>query len=416
MLNRSGVVMAVLRVGSGKKYSTIAAAVAAAKNGDTIEVDAGTYINQYVSINKNIILKGVGGMIEMVATSPIPNGKAIFVTDGDITIENFTFSGARVADRNGAGIRHQTGNLVLNNTGFFNNEMGVMTANSGSGTSLTINNSEFSFNQVAPGYGRIGHNLYAGSIGSLTVDNSYFHDAGVGHQIKSRATSTTITNSRIYDLNGTASYSIDLPNGGEAVIQNNIIEQGPRSQNPTIISFGAEGKLHTGSSLLISGNTIVNNKTSLSSLAVKNVTTATAQITGNTFFGLTAKQIAYGPNTQTGNRFLATKPKLDTTSQLASGTLSINLATDIGSSESDKIIANRALKDTGEAGTRITSGEGSVILGTTVADITGAWTFTLTGLTDDMHRLTASQTDLAGDTGTGALDIILDTQDLYGVN
>jgi hypothetical protein len=42
--------MAVLSVGSGKPYSTIAAAVAA-QNGDTIEVQAGTYINDYVSIS-----------------------------------------------------------------------------------------------------------------------------------------------------------------------------------------------------------------------------------------------------------------------------------------------------------------------------------------------------------------------------
>ena len=38
-----------------------------------------------------------------------------------------------------------------------------------------------------------------------------------------------------------------------------------------------------------------------------------AQITNNKFFGLTAGQIASGPNTQTGNQFLATEPVLDTT-------------------------------------------------------------------------------------------------------
>ena len=69
-------------------------------------------------------------------------------------------------------------------------------------------------------------------IANLTINNSYFHDASVGHEIKSRALNTTITNSRIYDLNGTASYSIDLPNGGNAVIQNNVIQQGPSSHNP----------------------------------------------------------------------------------------------------------------------------------------------------------------------------------------
>ena len=76
--------MAVLSVGPGKPYSTIATAVAAAQNGDTVEVQAGTYTNQYLSINKNITLQGVGGMVSMVSTGLIPNGKAIFITSGNI--------------------------------------------------------------------------------------------------------------------------------------------------------------------------------------------------------------------------------------------------------------------------------------------------------------------------------------------
>jgi hypothetical protein len=42
----------------------------------------------------------VGGMVNMVCTEQIPNGKAIFVTNGNITINNFAFSGAQVADNN----------------------------------------------------------------------------------------------------------------------------------------------------------------------------------------------------------------------------------------------------------------------------------------------------------------------------
>jgi len=80
-------------------FSTIAAAVAAARIGDTIEVRAGTYVNDYVSINKSITLQAIGGMVDMVSTGLIPNGKAIFITNGDITITNFTFSGARVINR-----------------------------------------------------------------------------------------------------------------------------------------------------------------------------------------------------------------------------------------------------------------------------------------------------------------------------
>src|SRR5918998_2216902 len=356
--------MAVLSVGPGKTYLTIGAAVTAAQSGDTIEVQAGTYTNQYVSINKNITLQGVGGMVKMVSTGLIPNGKGILVTNGNITINNFEFTGAQVSAANGAGIRYESGNLVLNNSYFHHNENGLLGAANATG-SITINNSEFAYN--GRGDGRT-HNLYVGKIANLTIGNSYFHDAKVGHEIKSRALSTTITNSRIYDLNGTASYSIDLPNGGKGVIQNNVIEQGSSSQNAIIISFGAEGSLNAGTSLLVSGNTIINNQSGYS-LAVKNATTTTAQITGNSFFGLTASQIANGPNTQSGNQFLVTKPTLDTTHPWSSaGTptpdttapaVSMALVSDTGSSASDRITSNPAVKGIGEANTVVTIKEGS---------------------------------------------------------
>src|SRR3954469_17279575 len=211
-----------LTVGSGKQYSTIAAAVTAAHNGDTINVDAGTYTNDYASINKNITLQGVGGMVSMVSTGLIPNGKAIFITSGNITINNFEFSGAKVTDANGAGIRYEGGNLTLNNCYFHDNEDGLLGGTWPTGT-LTVNNSEFAYNGRSEGQ---THNLYIGAIANLTIDNSYFHDAKEGHEVKSRALNTTITNSRIDDLSGTASYSVDLPNGGNAVIQNNVIQQG----------------------------------------------------------------------------------------------------------------------------------------------------------------------------------------------
>ena len=143
--------MAVLSVGSGKSYSTIATAVAAAQNGDTIEVQAGTYTNQYVSISKNITLQGVGGMVSMVSTGLIPNGKAIFITSGNITINNFEFSGAQVSDANGAGIRYEGGNLTLNSCYFHNNEDGLLGGTWPTGT-LTVNNSEFAFTNPSGKY------------------------------------------------------------------------------------------------------------------------------------------------------------------------------------------------------------------------------------------------------------------------
>ena len=310
--------MAVKTVGIGKQYSTIPSAIAAAQDGDTIQVDAGTYANQYASIAKNLTLEGVGGKVKMTSTGLIPNGKGILVIDGNVTISNFEFSGAEVADQNGAGIRFQSGNLTLNNTGFFNNENGILTNNPGVG-SLSISDSEFGDNGYDSPSGQ-AHGLYVGHIGSLTVNNSYFHGVLYGHEIKSRAVDNTIANSRIYDLNSTASYTINLPNGGNASIKGNVIEQGPNSPNQTIISYGEEGNLNPGTSFVVSGNTIINDKAG-SAIGVRNTTANVAQITNNDFYGLTGAQIASGTNVQSGNEFLTTRPTLDT-SPASGGTVS----------------------------------------------------------------------------------------------
>src|SRR4051812_20497641 len=190
--------MTILTVGPGEQFAKISDAISAAQNGDTINVDAGTYTNDYASISKNITLQGVGGMVKLVSTGYIPNGKGIFVTNGNITINNFEFSGAKVLDANGAGIRYETGDLALNNCYFHDNENGLL-GGYRTTDSITINNSEFAYNGRGDGQ---THNLYVGTIGSLTINNSYFHDAKVGHEIKSRALNTTITNSRILDLAG----------------------------------------------------------------------------------------------------------------------------------------------------------------------------------------------------------------------
>ena len=227
---------ATLTVGAGKQFKTVGAAVAASHDGDTIYVSAGTYVNDGAIINKKISIVGVGGMAHFVGSGLIGNGKAFFVTNTDVTFDHIEFSGAKVADHNGAGIRYQAGNLTITNSYFHDNEDGILGAANPSGK-ITIDHSEFARNGTATG---LGHNIYINKIASLTITNSYIHDAIVGHEIKSRAAVTTIENNRIVDGTGNASYSIDLPNSGIAVIKNNLIQQGANSQNRTIISYGEE--------------------------------------------------------------------------------------------------------------------------------------------------------------------------------
>lgn len=308
-----GLCFAVLTVGPGEQYTTLSAAVNAARNGDTIQVRQGTYVNDFATITKNLTISGAGGMAHFTATVPPPNGKAILVTAGDITLDGLEFSGAKVPDSNGAGVRFERGHLTVRNSYFHDNQMGLLAVGDRDG-SVTVERSEFGHNLVADGSTHIGHNFYiGGTLGTVTIKDSYFHDAMVGHQIKSRALNTEITGNRIFDLGGSGSYSIDLPNGGNALITNNVIQQGPNSENTAIIAYSAETNApYAGSRLIVSGNTIINQHPGSARGLVNFSKAISASIQKNRFFGLAAAGIASGPNTQSQNEMLGLRPALDT--------------------------------------------------------------------------------------------------------
>jgi Ca-dependent carbohydrate-binding module xylan-binding len=304
--------MAILTVGtSGQQFSTIEAAVTAASPGDTIQVQAGTYTDDFLGIYKNLTLQAVGGMVQMVETQDPPNGKAMIDEGGSgvsVNISGFDVSGVAVGDDNGAAIRYEGGNLSLSDVYFHNNQEGLLGAADPNGT-ISVDHSEFAFNGDGSGF---THNIYVGRIASLVITNSYFHDANEGHEIKSRAANTTITNDRIFDNNGTASYSIDLPNGGNATIQNDVIEQGPFSDNPNIIAYGEEGVSNPGTNVVIANNVIVNDLASSNAQVILNRSPTPLTFTDNQVYGTT--RLVNGPLNASGTVFLTTRPVLDTSS------------------------------------------------------------------------------------------------------
>ncbi len=310
--------MATLTVGHGIGYQfqAITAAIAASASGDTIQIEAGSYVDDYPPvITHDLTIEGVGGQVQMIATAgnPPPTEKGILVIGAEgatpnVTVENVTFRNTRISNNdggNGAGIRYQGGNLTLIHDGFFNNQDGMLANSDPSGT-ITVNDCVFSHNGSGTGQ---THNIYVDDVGTLTLENSRFLGAVVGHEIKSRAANTIITHNVIADgATGTASYSIDLPNGGNAVVENNVIEKGPNAQNPFIITTGEEGSVYASSSLLVSHNLILNDLTAHLAIAVRNDTPQTAQVIDNRVWGLTASQMSNGPADVSGTVFLKTDP------------------------------------------------------------------------------------------------------------
>jgi hypothetical protein len=234
-------------------------ALARAQDGDTIEVMPGVYKGQVGVIGqRRLTIRGTDPRPVFDADGKYAEGKAsLVVRDGDIEIDNIEFRANRVPDGNGAGIRFEKGKLLLKRCRLVDNQNGLLTSNVGD-AELTIEDSEFS--NAPHDVGTLPHLLYAGRIGKLTITGSRFHAGFEGHLIKSRARVTRIAYNLIYDgPGGEASYEIDLPNGGDAVVIGNIIGQSSDTQNPVMIAYGSEGKAWDKNRLLLSHNTLISN-------------------------------------------------------------------------------------------------------------------------------------------------------------
>lgn len=249
----------VIRVGPHQAIRNISIAAGMAKDGDTIEIEAGDYLADVAVWRQDrLTIRGVGNnRPRLIAGGAHAEEKAIWVVrGGTITVENLEFSGTRVPDRNGAGIRFEKGHLIVRNCRFVDNENGILT--SGGEAELDIENSEFGHNGTGDGN---AHNLYVGPLRSLHVSGSYFHHARSGHLLKSRAAESYILYNRLTDeQEGHASYELEFPNGGTAYVIGNMIEQGPQTENSKIISYGAEGYPWPRNELYLVNNTIADDQ------------------------------------------------------------------------------------------------------------------------------------------------------------
>jgi len=268
-----------LRVGPGKTYSTVRAASQAALNGDSVLVDAGTYNDDVTEWTaNNLVIRGVGGRAYMRSSGVVEQDKGIWLFYGtNLTVENIEFSGATSSGLNGAGIRFDTpGKLILRNCYFHDNEDGIL----GGADSLLIENSIFDHNGYGDGQ---SHNMYIHGR-TFTLRYSYTHRASLGHNVKTRCLNNYILFNRIMDeADGTASYSIDIPDCGRSYIIGNIIEQGPNTSNSSMIRYGAESQLNGVLDLYVVNNTLVNNLGSGTFVRLRDGTTA--KVLNNIFYG-----------------------------------------------------------------------------------------------------------------------------------
>jgi hypothetical protein len=274
----------VLTVGPGMTYATPSLAARAAKPGDIIRIAPGTYSDCVRWNTDGLVIESTGSGATI--TGEVCDDKGLFVTRGrNITVRNITFLGAHASRHNGSGIRSEGPVLTVENSRFIDNEDGIL-AGANALSTIIVRNSTFRGNGNC--IAACAHGIYVGHIALLRVENSEFEGQHAGHHIKSRAARTEILNNIIHDgPAGSASYLVDLPNGGSAVISGNQLEKGPRSENKNVaISIGAEGpSAENPSGEIAIKNNVFANDTGRSTAFVKNYTNNPVSLGGNRLVG-----------------------------------------------------------------------------------------------------------------------------------
>ena len=278
----AGLHASVLHVGPGLKYATPCRAITAAKRGDIIEIDAsGNYRGDVCGwTTSNLTILGVNGRPQIDAGGRSAPGTGLWVIAGsDTIVATRDFTGAAVPDHNGAGIRQEGANLTVRNCYFHDNEEGILTGANPS-SHIVVENTEFAGNGYQDGQ---AHNIYVGRVGEFTLRFSYSHFGVSGHLVKSRALRNYILYNRLTGEAGTASYELDLPNGGLSYVIGNVIQQGSTSENETLVAYGEEGLSNPDHRLYFVHNTVVNRNRTGTFLQVNGRSAVVAQ--NNVFHG-----------------------------------------------------------------------------------------------------------------------------------
>jgi hypothetical protein len=173
----SGAAAAPLEVcGSGCAYSTITAALADARDDDTIVVSDGTFAGA-LSIDEDVVIAGAGSDKTIIELGAGGSGSVVTVSaNTDVTISGVTITGGSAAL--GAGI-HSDGNLTLkgvavveNNASDFGSAAGIF---NGAAGVLTLFDTRVAHNMAVDG---VGGGIY--NSGSAVVKGSLIEENGAG--------------------------------------------------------------------------------------------------------------------------------------------------------------------------------------------------------------------------------------------
>jgi len=242
----------------GCDFTELNAAIDATRPGGTVFIKA-EVLNTCGLITKPLKIIGeIKGLRRPHLKSKICNGKgALIIEAPDVEIYNLEISDINVPDHNGACIRIGPAgkNVLLKNIYCHDSQNGIL-ANFNNDGKLSVFDSIFE----RCGFAGRSHGAYIQTDGNVYFYNvKFLSTKGVGHSLKISAKRVLIDGSIIAALNGLNSRAIDNFGGGELVVRNSILQQGPKSDNRDMIGLAFEkGRLQKGKhSVVIENNWII---------------------------------------------------------------------------------------------------------------------------------------------------------------
>ncbi|SJZ33110.1 Ig-like domain (group 3) [Enhydrobacter aerosaccus] len=314
---------------------------------------------------------------------------------------DMSVKGAYFVENDGPGIAAPSGITLVQESGFENN------VGAGAVVQGSANFTDDTFSTYGPQTAGVGGYLSSGAKVTLTGVDSEYYGSG--------SDPTVMAN-----IQGTG--TVAIAGGGNVVVGSNIAVTGGNpvigvsaidamSVTPTVTEqlasdTGSSSNDHITSSAALTGTADPNAVIHFAVDGTALTSTATANSTGAWSFTpvgladgthtIVASETNAAGNTGTGSITFTLDTKAPAvTEKLASGTTTTSSAAVTGTGDPNATVHFTV--------------DGKAVTGTATANASGAWSFTPTGLADGNHTIVASETDLAGNTGSASISFTLNT-------
>lgn len=205
---------ATLTVGDGGAYSTLSSAIAAAADGDTLQLSAGTFVGAHFIEGKNLSLVGVGAETVLDGAGA---ERALEVSGATVTLQDLT-----VTNELGGGVEAVSSQLLLEGVGFVDvGDEGLV----GGGLRLTWSDAELVDCSFEDGVADSGGHVFVDhgllDIQGGSMDGGGAEDGGAIYAISSEL---VLTDTELTSNDATVSGGAIYATGSELRIQGSLLQ------------------------------------------------------------------------------------------------------------------------------------------------------------------------------------------------